>query len=278
MQSTNRPRVVIIGDRMEDIDESFATVKRHEGVPVVVHYDTVTRPGGSDNVAVMCSALGAEVMSLGLGVSQKRRLFVNGTLTMRVDSDKSASPPPEVVRGWRVMIDEFKPDLILVCDHAKGVVSASLMEMIRKTGVPVYVDPCTNSDWSLFAEASCISANRFEWERGQSGRIWREGPMTRIIRLDADGVVWRDDSSEMRLPSECREVVDTVGAGDQFFAVLACCRIDGKSWGESIALANRAAGMQCERQGIVPVTWVELNENSRPELIGCNSAAVAASQ
>jgi bifunctional ADP-heptose synthase (sugar kinase/adenylyltransferase) len=53
-------------------------------------------------------------------------------------------------------------------------------------------------------------------------------------------------------------VVDVTGAGDQFLATLACQKGTGIGMKRAAWLANLAAGMQCERMGIVPVTAEEL--------------------
>lgn len=247
-------KIVVIGDRMKDVDEHFITVKHHEGVPVVSSLHVDCRPGGSENVARMCRALGAEVLSLGLEPSLKKRVFIDGSLILRIDNDQSASPHRDVIGEWSRRIDGFDADVILVCDHAKGVVTQALMDMVTDTNIPVYFDPCQKSDWSMARHVDCISANRLEWSNAPRAWFGEEATL-KIKRLDEDGVVWITPRGEESIPSACRRVVDTVGAGDQFLATMACCRAGGKSWRESIELANRSAGLQCERQGIVPLTW-----------------------
>lgn len=252
-------RIAVIGDRMEDVDEHFETVKRHEGVPVVVSRRIDNRPGGSENVARMCRSLGAKVLSLGLEPSVKRRVFIDGSLTLRIDEDQSSSPHPDVIEEWRRQLTEFGADVILICDHAKGVVTQSLMDMATDANSPVYFDPCQKSDWNMARHVDCISANRLEWGCAPRDAWFGEESTLKIKRLDEDGVVWITPRGEDSLPSECRTIVDTVGAGDQFLATLACCRAGGKSWRESIELANRSAGIQCSRQGIVPLAWSDID-------------------
>ena len=243
------PRIAVIGDRMRDIDQHMTYVKDHEGVPVVRCVETIERSGGSAIVAEMCKALGAVVESVGLGESVKRRIFVDGRFTIRIDDDRSEHPTRADLAQWAADLARFSPDLILICDHGKGVVNRDTMDMAYAMGVPVYVDPCVRSDWSLFSQANCISANRNEWAKATINFAGMA-----IKRRDRDGVAW----SCGKLPATCNEPVDTVGAGDQFLAVLACLRAQGESWTSAIEVANYTAGLQCERQGIVPVTAEEL--------------------
>ena len=94
------PRIAVIGDRMRDIDQHMAHVKDHDCVPVVRHVETVERSGGSAIVAEMCVALGATVFSVGLGESVKRRIFVDGRFTLRVDDDRSENPTRADLAQW----------------------------------------------------------------------------------------------------------------------------------------------------------------------------------
>jgi sugar/nucleoside kinase (ribokinase family) len=60
------------------------------------------------------------------------------------------------------------------------------------------------------------------------------------------------------LPSYCRQLVDPLGAGDQFIAALAYQRCLRTDWPEAIAWANLAAGRQCELPGCVPLSVIDI--------------------
>ena len=160
------PRIAVIGDRMRDIDQHMAHVKDHDDVPVVRLVETIERSGGAAIVAEMCATLGAAIWSFGLGESVKRRIFVDGKFTIRVDDDRSENPTRADLAQWGADLVRFSPDLILICDHGKGVVNRDTMDMAYAMGVPVYVDPCVRSDWSLFSQANCIAI--LGWGTGSS--------------------------------------------------------------------------------------------------------------
>lgn len=248
------PKILIVGDGMTDSDIQMELVKTMDGMPVYREIEAVIREGGAANVRDMCQALGAEVELLTLGRSLKRRLYIDGKILCRVDSDINRTPDEHTLKRWRQYLPSTNPDIILVCDHAKGVVTKEVMELLKSFEIPIYVDPCVKSDWSLFDGVECISANREEWNgHAITSRI-------AIQRRDKEGVKWLDEDLESRhIDSTCKNVVDTVGAGDQFVAMLAVMRARGNSWEESIEWANIAAGLQCERRGIVPVTFMEMS-------------------
>lgn len=247
------PKIAIVGDAMTDIDIQMELVKTMDGMPVYREVEAVVREGGAANVRDMCAELGAEASLTNLGKSIKRRLYLDGKLLCRVDADVGRSPDTQAINWWREFLSRTSPDIILVCDHAKGVVTGEVMRVLKSLGKPIYVDPCVKSDWSLFDGVECISANREEWHgHAITSRI-------AIQRRDKEGVKWINEELESRhLDSTCKNVVDTVGAGDQFIAMLAVMRARGNSWEESIEWANIAAGVQCERQGIVPVTFEDM--------------------
>ena len=202
-------------------------------------------------------------------ISIKTRYFLDSQ-AWRVDDDSEDDLHPLRAKEWRRELKAKRPDIILVCDHGKGVVNRHLMDAIKHLGIPIYVDPCLKSDWSLFEGVACVSANQAEW--ASCGEHWydkiSDSSEMLIRRADVNGVFYRDGDQLLHIPSICRSPVDTVGAGDQFIAVLACLRADGASWEESIIQANTAAGIQCERKGIVPVTMEELRPEKKLELAG----------
>ena len=256
-------KIAIVGDAMTDIDVHLELVKTMDGMPVYRDTMKTKRGGGAENVAVLCESLGADVFLFRSDLSEKRRTYFPDGSVIRIDNDGHSRPSPAMIRAWKLDIEFSDPDVILVCDHAKGVVTSEVMEMLKSLGKPIYVDPCAKSDWDLFNGVDCISANEEEWKTDFDNVAL--SVHVAVNRRGGDGVEWdiEEPHSRGHVESICTKPVDTVGAGDQFLAVLAVLRARGTDWPEAIRQANIAAGLQCERRGIVPVTWDEIDAFSK---------------
>jgi bifunctional ADP-heptose synthase (sugar kinase/adenylyltransferase) len=165
------------------------------------------------------------------------------------------------------------PNAVIVCDHARGAVGPALMERLKASGIPVFVDPHPSSDFKSFAGVECLAMNR---EEAFAATDAEPEPKNLITKFDADGLCWfREgwlfaqkqandfDSHRLHFPSMAREVVDPIGAGDQFIAALATSRVLGMEWETSIMRANAAAGLQCGQRGMRPVSAAEIDNRLR---------------
>ena len=257
-------RIAVIGDIMIDID-LHCECKRicQEGPwPVLKILREDRRLGGAGNVATMCAALDCETLLLGFeeGASEKRRFFVDGKLTgPRLDADLLETANEDDVYQWMKKIHDFEPEAIIVADHGKGVISKYLMECLSKTEIPVFIDPVLMTP-PIPGGAEAVAGSRTEIGMTDFGA------KIVIVKAGPDGVTWYGDD-EGALPSFAKQVVDPLGAGDQFIAELVVKRCLKYSWAESIEWANVAAGLQCERQGCVPVTASEICDRIAERLI-----------
>ena len=133
--------------------------------------------------------------------------------------------------------------LVLLSDYGKGGLAhiRQLIELARRTGKPVFVDP-KGDDYSSYAGASVLTPNRAEL-REVVGR-WRDESdlATRAQRLRLDlqlealvltrseeGMTLFDDEGVWSVPAQAREVYDVSGAGDTVIAVLAVMVASGFS-------------------------------------------------
>lgn len=296
-----RPRVAVYGDLMLDrdfvVDRDVA-----EDLPRFKVVESRVRLGAAGAVVNMLQSLGCDTMLASTSggsdadVSGVQRMipgakFVmrdNGQQTQRIrywDRDGKRLAPRVDIDGRTVLsngderalcasIGSFRPDIIVVCDHGRGVVTPSCIGRLKSFGAPIYVDPCIKSNWESFGGVEVLSMNR--QEALECAAIDPE-PKEIIQHCDVDGLWWyrsgwwlappavpgESDSHRLWFPSMATEVVDTLGAGDQFMATLAAGRAKGQDWECAILEANIAAGLQCGRRGIVPVTWAEIR-NSDP--------------
>lgn len=253
MPLDRKPRIVVIGDIMVDVD-LHCTCERicQEGPwPVLKVISQTERIGGAGNVAAMCVALDADCMTLGNSrLSRKQRLFVDGKLIgPRIDHDTSETTDLKSMTQFQASIAIFRPDAIIVADHGKGVVTTGLMDTLYDLDYPVFVDPVKMTP--VVGRVESVVAGEHEL-----GCRWKCECI--ILKRGADGLDWVNGSTTGTLKSRCNQCVDPLGAGDQLIATLAIRRVLGDSWKDAIETANIASGLQCERQGCVPVTSKEL--------------------
>lgn len=192
-------RILVIGDLMLDADIHYQRAGcSPEGAPVYREAFREHRFGGAGSVAMMCAALGADGVLLGVSgdsdeldalcdepghkfefctirgidkdrpATRKTRCFLRGRLIARIDRESTAPiAVPDVESlldfnrrfGWP---DDF--DAIIVADHAKGVVTPYMWARLldRFPDVPIFVDPAKGKPASFYKGATCIVMNREE--------------------------------------------------------------------------------------------------------------------
>jgi bifunctional ADP-heptose synthase (sugar kinase/adenylyltransferase) len=167
----------------------------------------------------------------------------------RVDRDCRVQPTSRDIDRLLQSIREFAPHALIVADHGKGFVTQALMTAFCRLQVPIYVDPVPSTP--MIDGTICIGG---EHEQPRAAHL----PRGEVIKLGPRGLRWSIDGQPGTAPSRCRQLVDPLGAGDQFIAALAFQRCFGSDWSEAIEWANLAAGLQCERAGCVPLSLDEI--------------------
>lgn len=276
-----KPNIAVVGDIMIDVDVHCAARRLSQDGPwPVLNVERVTRRmGGAGNVREMLLALGSRALLFGIVgeedfetipatgstggwvakpglTTTKTRYWVDGRLTgPRVDVDNPHRiNTSAVINHWRDVLSGWNPDAIIVADHGKGVINDDrIMEMLSNFYVPIFVDPIASTPLPRHVAAICGGVH----ELGQTA--WKSSQCL-ITKRGADGLTWKTHAANGTLPAECRNLVDPLGAGDQFIAALAYQRCLGTDWPQAIEWANTAAGIQCERPGCVPIIADEIME------------------
>lgn len=264
-----------MGDIMVDVDvHCHAERMCQEGPwPVLSQHKITSRMGGAGNVLEMLFGLDCKAILCGLvgqddyksipasgsmtgwqgtpgRTTTKTRFWVDGKLTgPRWDADNLTKATQQTADAWQRIITTFRPDAVIVADHGKGAVSREVMLMLGGLGVPVFLDPVKSTPNPDGKYPTAIIGHSHEmpcWNWARCGCV--------VTKRGANGLQWVNSEQTGSLPSQCRSLVDPLGAGDQFIAALAYQRCMGAEWAGAIRWANIAAGMQCERAGCVPVT------------------------
>lgn len=199
-------------------------------------------------------------------------------------------------------------DGILISDYDKGVCTESLMQAAiqvgRRLGIPVVVDPGRGVDWSKYRGAAAIKSNRVEAELAvgrkfqlRPAQLGEHGPLQLnepflageqlcreleldlvVITLDRDGAVLIESNPQTRsgqFSADCtsqhfstrpRDVYDITGAGDMVLAMFGVALAAGVSAANAVRLGNVAGGLEVEKEGVVVIPRAEIRQDLLVEL------------
>ncbi len=166
-------------------------------------------------------------------------------------------------------------DVVCIEDYAKGVctdsVCQSVIELARKAGKPVFVDPARLENYARYRRATVITPNRTEAEIATNQRTHGDADVAHnaslartllhdmdldavVLTLDRHGALLLErDAEPIAIPTIARTVYDVTGAGDMFLAGLAAARANRCDWADAVRLANAAAGLEVEVFGVEPI-------------------------
>lgn len=305
--------VWVVGDIM--LDEyaigDVARISPEAPVPVVRVQRVEDRLGGAANVARQVAVLGAHVTLAGLvgddlaghrtldlcqesGIdtravrqldtrptTRKLRGVARNQQLVRLDWEDTSPCPTDATRWMIERLGQGRaPDVIILSDYAKGVLTPALVGRIRKiaasAGIRIVVDP-KQRDFGAYRGASILTPNVHELEMA-AGKTFDPLDTTSIatcaqslaVDIGADAlVVTRGEHGMLvapahgphrAIPARGRSLFDPTGAGDAVVAVLATTLAAGATLTEAAAMANAAAGITVGKIGTVSVTANEIAE------------------
>jgi D-beta-D-heptose 7-phosphate kinase / D-beta-D-heptose 1-phosphate adenosyltransferase len=312
-------RALVVGDVMLDryVWGDVSRISPEAPVPVVRVTRTSETPGGAGNVALNAAGLGLKVTLAGVTGDDDERArlsaFLNerqiGTAPLIAVESRPTIAKTRVIGGHQQMLRmdmeergplsagavlqlraaleaelAAKPDILILSDYAKGVLTAELCAWLiaaaHKLNIPVLVDP-KGRDFAKYRGATLLSPNRSELAEA-TGKPANEldALLNAGAQLAADlqfgsiavtlselGIALLRDGAARHFPATAREVYDVSGAGDTVIATLAAGLAAGLSLADCAHLANLAAGIVVGKVGTVPV--------SRADLLGALSAEEA---
>jgi D-beta-D-heptose 7-phosphate kinase / D-beta-D-heptose 1-phosphate adenosyltransferase len=308
LQPATPPRVWVIGDVMLDryLVGGVERISPEAPVPVLRLERTFARVGGAANVAQNVAALGglvalggaigadedgAELRRLvadaGVGggglvarpafpTTVKTRALAGMQQLLRIDQEQRGALAEGEIDDLleRLRAEIAQPDLILLSDYDKGVVSAALVARLRALvpKTPIFVDP-KGADYARYAGASLITPNVRELQLATGIDVHDDASLVAAARAlqgivpTADVVVTRGargmslvsrDGTILHSPARARRVFDVTGAGDTAIAALAMGRALALSWSDALHAANQAAAIAVAKIGAAPVYRTEL--------------------
>ena len=214
----------------------------------------------------------------GGGTIAKTRVIGGHQQIVRIDFEEEAPALAQGAATIRKKSLEYLKNAgaVVLSDYGKGVCSAEvcagILREARKRAIPVIVDP-KGSPWDKYRGASVVTPNVKELSESAGTTVPNEdtaiathaGKIRSRFSLGAllvtrseKGMTLVEKKSVFHFPTQAREVFDVSGAGDTVVATLAAGLANGYTLGESVAIANKAAGIVVAKIGTVPVELVEL--------------------
>jgi rfaE bifunctional protein kinase chain/domain len=168
---------------------------------------------------------------------------------------------------------------VILEDYNKGTLTSTLIEDIisfcNVRDIPVFVDP-KSDNFFAYKNVTCFKPNRKEaqqalgYEFDTNDNILKAGSKL-LELLDCDSVLitlgsagmmlFESDGTISSVPTKARHISDVSGAGDTAIAVIAATYAGGADIKEAATLSNNAAGLVCEKPGIVTISKEELIES-----------------
>lgn len=181
----------------------------------------------------------------------------------------------------QALVNQSNISAIIFQDYDKGVITPALIEKVISLGnqwnIPTLVDP-KKRNFMHYRDATLFKPNFIELTEGMRLDILKtdfegiqaaarelqekSGFSMVMITLSEQGMMISKGDTYQVVPTQARDIADVSGAGDTVIAMASLCLAIGLDPYEMARLANLAAGLVCEKVGVVPVEreWL-INSN-----------------
>ncbi|MBN2480697.1 MAG: hypothetical protein JXB19_03075 [Bacteroidales bacterium] len=215
----------------------------------------------------------------------KTRILAGHQQLMRIDreDDHYLDKITEqlLLNNIKKIISAGRIDAIVFQDYDKGSITPLIIKEVISLGnarnIPTLVDP-KKRNFSLYGDATLFKPNYKELNEGINADIQKKdfeslyhavkklkekaGFKMVLLTLSEEGMLLCQGENYDLIPTEVIDVADVSGAGDTVIGMASLCLAAGIDPYDMARLSNLAAGMVCERVGVVPVKkeWL-LNAN-----------------
>ncbi len=318
-------RVLVIGDVMVDsyLIGKVDRISPEAPVPVVALKQRDNMLGGAANVALNIRSLGAEAIlcsvigndkqgEILLNLMKKEGLKTDGIITSReritttkfriisnrmqmlrvdeeIDTDLNDKDTADLLNSIYNLIAEQKPDVIILQDYDKGVLTPGVIEKVAdiaaRNGIPVAVDP-KKKNFTTYKRITLFKPNLKEINEGlktdidplsieslkNAAEILHNNQDIAIVMITlSEHGIFISSRNENEIiskimPAAMRSIADVSGAGDTVISVAALCLAAKTDHFLMASLSNLAGGLVCENAGVVPVDKYMLMAEASTEL------------
>ena len=211
-----------------------------------------------------------------LSTTIKTRVIAQHQQLVRIDFE--STPTHEVLnQALKRYVDLVSDaDAIVFSDYGKGGLQhiAQMIREANKADKCVLVDP-KGVDFERYCGASYITPNKSElrnvvgpWESEEEltqkvNTLRRDLGLTGVlVTRSEEGMSLFREGHSLNFPTSAQEIYDVSGAGDTVIGVFAAMLASGCDVEESVAFANRAAGIVVGKLGTATVNFDELFQES----------------
>lgn len=297
--------LLVVGDVMYDVflRGDVERISPEAPVPVVRERSKTGHLGGAANTAANIASLGGRVTLVGVvgndeggkeivrlcrkaGIeprlvtdparmtATKTRIAARHHQLVRVDRESEGPLSPAGERRLMHMLKSVaKPDMVVISDYGKGVVTKDMMSALRRLGGGNIVADIKPRHAPLFRKIRAITPNIDEAEaltgiRSDVAKRAAEAARTIAKKMQTSVVLTRGEHGmtvceapsgrTTHIPSDAKEVFDVTGAGDTVVAALALALSAGEKLTDAARFANRVAGIAVGREGTATVSAKEV--------------------
>lgn len=307
-QSFQQLKIGVIGDIMLDTYwwGKVDRISPEAPVPVVSVTKKEMRIGGAGNVTLNIKALGAAVHAISIigkdeegkqlidlmnqhqintdyliasatrQTTNKIRIISRNQHMMRLDAEITASILPaeelEILNGFRTYLEEVKPQLVILEDYNKGVLTPlvikEIIRLCKLHHVLIAVDP-KRKNFFEYQGVDIFKPNLQEAKEALN-LILDDVQLETMkdihqqlhemlhhdisfITLSEKGVFYQQADSSRLIPTHIRSIADVSGAGDTVIAVASVVYAATKNVALMAEMANIAGGLVCEEVGTVAI-------------------------
>lgn len=301
-------KVAVIGDVMLDT-YCWGKVERispEAPVPVVAVISKEQRIGGAGNVALNLQALGAHVSLISVTgndeeaiqlsvllqkhhindhyvvksddriTTNKTRVISRNQQMMRLDAEITTplneKDEQQLLQSFQNYIATEKPDIIILEDYNKGVLTAnainSIIALCKSHNILTSVDP-KRKNFFAYKGVDIFKPNLQEAKEGLNiiAEEVSDALLDEIhdelkkqlqhkisfITLSEKGVYYQSESASEWIPTHIRQIADVSGAGDTVIAVASLVYAATRDVKLMADMANVAGGLVCEEVGTVAI-------------------------
>ncbi len=304
----NTIKVGVIGDVMLDTYwwGKVERISPEAPVPVVAVSNKEQRIGGAGNVALNVAGLGSSVSVISVVgddgdgkqvidllkdnnidttyvleskdriTTNKIRIISRNQQMMRLDAEitnaLNDNDDKNLLRSFEQYVIEQKPDIVILEDYNKGVLSVdnikNIIAVCKKYNVLTAVDPKRKNFFS-FVGADIFKPNLHEAKEGLNiisdevtddllHEIHRQlseklNHNISFITLSEKGIFYETVDEHKIIPTHIRSIADVSGAGDTVIAVSSVVYAATKDVHLMAEMANIAGGLVCEEVGTVAI-------------------------
>lgn len=282
-------RILVIGDIMLDkyVVGDVERISPEAPVPVVKVTNEFSTLGGCGNVVRNVREVGATVdcvastaqdsngsavrnhfTSIGAGdwtfigndvTTVKERVVANSRRTQMIRVDREVTTPIDaemiINKRLREYFTLYTPDIVIISDYAKGMITYELMQYIKKKARIIIVDPKPINGY-CYNDIFMITPNEKEFtEMTLTSSYQLDNIKYTLVTMGKKGMELRDFNQHWTIPPEdVHRVYNVSGAGDTVVAIVSVCLAMGFNPVESAKIANSCASYVVTLPGTATVS------------------------